>query len=156
MKTAIISMSALALVVGFGSYHQSAVVPYAVIGVVCAVVVLVALGKIKPRSYPIYIYGLSLALLWQMSMLGSYIVGADIHSEYFVVNRAIAEGWDLGYVHIYNTSAVLGWLSPIIAKVGIPVLWQFKALYPALFAGVPVILFFAYRRMIGEKRAFWA
>lgn len=156
MKTAIVSMLALVVLTAFGSYYQSPVVPYAVIGAICAVVVLVALGKVRPREYPIYLYGMSLALLWQTTMLGSHIVGADIHGEFLVANRAVAQGWDLSYPHIYNTSAVLGVLSPMFAKLGIPVLWQFKALYPAVFALVPVILYFAYKKMMGGQRAFWA
>ena len=156
MKTAIISMLALVAVTAFGSYYQSVVVPYVVVGSVCAIAILVAQGKIKPREYPIYIYGISLALLWKTSMLGHYIVGTDIQGEFFMVNRAIEQGWDLSYAHPYNTSLVLGGLSPLLAKIGIPVLWQFKALYPAVFACVPLLLYFAYRKMMGEKRAFWA
>jgi len=156
VKMAIVSMLALALVTALGSYYENAVVPYVVIGMVCAVAVLIALDKIKPREYPVYIYGLSLALLWQTTMFGSYIVGADIHGELFVANRAIAQGWDWSYVNVNNTSLVLGGLTPLLAKIGFAPVWQFKALYPALFAGVPLILWFAYSKMMGEKRAFWA
>jgi uncharacterized membrane protein len=156
MKTAIISMSVLAVLVAVGSYHQAVAVPYMVIGAICTVVVLVALGKIKPREYPVYIYGMTLALLWQTSMLGGYPVGSDIQGEYFIATRAVTQGWDWAYPHPFNTSVVLGGLAPVLDGAGMPVLWQFKALYPAMFASVPLILYFAYRKMMGERRAFWA
>ena len=116
-------MLALALVTAFGAYHQSAVVPYAVIGTIGIVTVLVALGKIKPREYPVYIFGMSLALLWQTSMMGSYIVGTDIHGELFTANRAIVQGWDLSYADPSNTSIVIGGLTPFLAKLGIDPVW---------------------------------
>ena len=156
MKKAIALVLALITLTGIGSVNQVAVIPYVVIAAVIIVTALIALDKIDGRCYPIYIYGLALALLWQTSMLGSYIVGADIHGEFFAANKAIIGGWDLGYVSTGNTSLALGGLSQLLAKLGIGLVWQFKVLYPAMFAIVPVILYLAYSRMVGAKRGYFA
>lgn len=156
MKKTAIGIVFLLFIVALGSYYQLHAVPYIVIVAVVAVTVLIALNKINERYYPVYIYGLALALLWQTSMLGSHIVGADIHGEFFVANKAITEGWNWSFAHVNNTSVVIGGLTPLLAKLGISPVWQFKALYPAVFAAVPVILYIAYSRMFGTKRAYFA
>ncbi len=156
MRTTIIGIISLLLLTALGSYYQVRAVPYVVITAVIVVTVLVTLGKINTKEYPLYVYGLALALLWQTSMLGSHIVGADIHGEFFVANKAITEGWDFSWAHVNNTSVVIGGLTPFLAKLGINPIWQFKALYPAIFAAVPLILYFAYKRMLGEKKAYFA
>jgi len=156
VKKAIALVLALITLTGIGSVNQVAAIPYVVIAAVITVTALIALDKIDGRCYPIYIYGLALALLWQTSMLGSYIVGADIHGEFFAANKAIIGGWDLGYVSTGNTSLALGGLSQLLAKLGIGLVWQFKVLYPAMFAIVPVILYLAYSRMVGAKRGYFA
>ena len=156
MKKAVVGIISLLLITALGSYYQVYAVPYVIITAIVVVTVLIALDKIDERYYPIYIYGLALALLWQTSMLGTWIVGADIHGEFFVANRAITDGWDWNFAHVNNTSIVIGGLTPLLAKLGISPVWQFKALYPAVFAAVPVILYFAYSRMLGTKRAYFA
>ena len=156
MKKAATFVVLLAILVGVGSVNLMTAVPYIVIATVVAITVLVALDKVNERYYPVYIYGLALVLLWQTSMLSSYVVGADIHGELFAANKAIVGGWDFGWTYVNNTSLVLGGITPLIAKLGIDPLWQFKALYPAIFALVPVILYYAYKKMMNEKKAYFA
>ena len=156
MKKALVVVLALLILTALGSVNRIAVVPYIVIITVVVVSVLIALDKISKRYYPVYIYGLMLALLWQTSMLGSHIVGADIHGEFYMTKVAITEGWDMSFTYVNNTSLVLSVVAPLLAKLGFDPVWQFKALYPAVFACVPVILYYAYRKMLGEKRAYFA
>ena len=156
MRAAIVSTLALLILTALGSYHQVRAVPYVIIVAVVVVTTLIALDKINEKHYPLYVYALALSLLWQTSMLGSWIVGADIHGEFYVASKAVASGWDFSWAHVNNTSVVLGGLTPLLAKLGISPLWQFKALYPAMFATVPMILYFAYRKMVGAKKAYFA
>ena len=156
MRKAFIFTILLAVLTGVGSVNLVIAVPYIVIAAVVTITVLVALDKVNEKCYPIYVYSLALALLWQTSMLSSYIVGADIHGELFTASKAIAGGWDFGWTYVNNTSLVLGGLTPLLAELGIDPVWQFKALYPGLFALVPVILYYAYRRMMNEKKAYFA
>ena len=156
MKKAIILSLALVVLTGVGAVNLVSAVPYIIIGFVCVVAVLVATDKIQPGHYPIYLFGMALALLWQTSMIGKYIMGVDAHTEYYVVQLVIANGWDLSWVNNNNTSFVLGAFIPGLAKVGIDPIWSFKAVCPFIFAFAPLALFYAYQRMIGGKRAFFA
>jgi uncharacterized membrane protein len=85
-------------------------------------------------------------------MLGHYIVGSDIHGEYYVANK----GLDINYQYVNNTSALLVFICPALKFVGISVIWQFKLLFPILYSIVPVILYFAFRKQIGGVKAFYA
>jgi len=156
MKKAISLSLALAVFTGVGSVYLLPAVGYVVIAAVIAVTILIALGKINKRYYPIYIFGLALSLLWQTSMLGIHIVGVDIHTEYFVANQAIANGWNLSWSNNSNTSIVLGLITPTLNKLGISPVWQFKAIFPFVCAFTPVILYYAFKRVLGEKRSFFA
>ncbi len=156
MKVAILTMASLGVTTALGAVYLNQPMMFIPPLALIAVTILVAVGKIQPRHYPIYIYGLALALLWQTSMLGRYIVGVDINTEYFVANMALANGWDWGWANNNNTSAVLGFVAPLFSKMGMPITWQFKALFPALFATAPVILWYAYRNLFGVKRAYFA
>jgi len=156
MKKAISLSLGLVVFTGIGSVYLLPMVGYVVIAAVIAVTILIALGKINKRYYPIYIFGLSLSLLWQTSMLGVHIVGVDIHTEYFVVNQTITNGWNLSWSNNSNTSIVLGLITPTLAKLGINPVWQFKAIFPFVCAFTPVILYYAFKRVLGEKRSFFA
>jgi len=108
------------------------------------------------KFIPIVIYSLSLSLLYMTSLQGSYLIGSDIHSEYYIAKRMMS-GWDFNYPHLYaaslSTSIVAPWLSRMMH---IDLVWIFKAVYPVMFAFVPVILWYAYRKMIGNWRASFA
>lgn len=101
----------------------------------------------------IFIYIIALILLYSTSLQGQYLVGTDIHSEYYISSR-MYNGWDINYPHLYNASISTAIIAPFISKVtGISLIWVYKAIYPALFALVPVILYFAYKKMIGRTPA---
>jgi len=155
MKKAITFILTLAAFTALGSVYQLSVVPYVVVASVVIITILVATNKISVRHYPVYMFGLALALIWQTSMLGTYIVGVDIHSEYFVAVQVIEYGWDWGWTNVGNTSVILTLLTPALAKSGIDPVWQFKALFPFVCAFVPVVLYYAFRRVFGEKRAYF-
>lgn len=149
-RIALIStLALLPIVSAVGAYYESRVTPYVVAAVVIAVTVLAVLGNVKGCQFFI-LYSLSLSLLWGTSMIGSHVIGNDIHSEMYVANRAIENGWDIAYRNGGNTSLVVAGIAPVLDRIGFDVVWQFKALYPALFAFVPPILFIAYRKITGD------
>jgi len=116
-----------------------------------------AMGKLK--YLPLYIFAISLSLLWQTSMLGISVVGSDITGEYGVSSMVMRDGWD--WTYFYGTSSgssvVVGLLAPWIAKVTtLDLVMVYKLVFPFIFAFVPVMLFHAFRKMFGETRAFFA
>ena len=157
MKKAIAFVLVLALLTSVGSIGLVRATPYIVILTVCVVSILVALGKIDAKCIPMYVFGLALARLWQTSMLGVNVVGVDIHNELSIVRHSIENGWVVHWANGNNSSLVLGGLAPVLAKyLGLSPTWQFKALYPAIYACTPVLLYCIYKRMIGSRYAYLA
>ena len=154
MKKAITFIIILSAFTGAGSIYQLAVVPYVVVASTIIITILVTFNKINEKYLPYYIFGLALSLIWQTSMLGNHLVGVDIHSEYYVTLVTIRNGWNLEWGNIGNTSIILTVLAPLFAKAGFDPIWQFKALYPFICAFTPLILYLAFKRYFGYKRAY--
>lgn len=145
--------------VAVGSVNQHEPVPYFVLLFTIGAILLVLFGKIKVKYLPIYIFTISLAILWQNTMLGTYLVGNDLNREYLLAMQAYNNGWDpAGYtVYMSNTSVVIGVVAPFISKVfHIDMVWVFKAVIPLFLAAVPLILYYAFSKQFGNKRAFYA
>lgn len=105
---------------------------------------------------PAVIYCVALGLLFMTSLQGGYLIGSDIHSEYYIAKRMMA-GWDVSYPHLYNASLSTAVVAPWLSRMThIDLVWVFKVVYPMMFASVPVILYVAYRKMIGGWRALFA
>lgn len=147
-------MAVMVMFTAICSIYQFRVVPYVVVISVITVTVLVVLGSIKESQLPVYIYGLALCLIWQTSMLGIHIVGIDIHTEYFTVNTIIDDGWNIHWANTANTSIVLTIVSPMLARIGLDPVWQFKALYPAICALSPLILYYAFKNIMTHTQAY--
>lgn len=156
MKLSIPLMIALVIFTAIGSYFQIWAVPYVVCVVVITVLVLSAFNKIPEKTYPLLLLGLALAMLWQQTMLGSYIVGTDINGEYFIANKTITSGWDWSYFHLNVTSIVINIFTPLLYKIGIPVVWQFKLIYPIVLSFVPLVLYLAFTKQFSRKISFYS
>jgi uncharacterized membrane protein len=149
-------MAILSLVV-LGARLQVAFIPYVLIAWIIAFVLLVTFNKINPRTYPIYLFGISLGLLWQTSLLGNGVVGADIQMEYYVSSVALNQGVAATNSYQYGASAVITMLAPFISRVlGIELIWIFKIILPIFLAIVPVIMYSVYKKLIDNKKALWA
>lgn len=151
MKRALSFAVGLPIISAIGAYYVSNITPYIVIFALIAVFVLVYTRKLT-EYYPYYIFGLSLALLWGTSMLGSHIVGNDIHGEYYITNSAIQNGWNIHLRNSNNTSFIVGGVAPFLSHI-IPAVWQYKLLYPFVFSWTPVLLYFGYRKLFDKRIA---
>jgi len=113
---------------------------------ICIVVGLVAFGRIPERYYPYLLYGIALSLLWSISLQSSYLIGTDIHLEYYYVHLAQTQGWDSSLPCTYNGSLPLVLFAPMLANLlGIDSLWILKVVFPAVFALVPVVAYFLFK-----------
>jgi uncharacterized membrane protein len=156
MKRALAFAISLPLVSAIGAYFISSITPYIIIVAIAIIFLLVLWDKLDKRYYPLYLFGISLAVLWGTSMLGQHIVGNDIHSEYYIVTQNMQTGWNISLHNGNNTSLALGWLAPMLGRLGFDPIWQFKLLYPFLFSFVPVLLYIAYKKLFNNKIAFIA
>lgn len=127
---------------------------YGVVGCAVAAMVLCAWGKLDGKAIPYLVFLLGLAFLYQSTLISNGLVGTDIHTEYYFYRMAL-DGWDTTIPHAYNTAIGATVIAPFLTNcLGVPGLWIFKAVFPALFALVPAILYIIYRKEFGERVAF--
>jgi len=117
---------------------------------ILAIIALVTANRLHHLS--IWVWMISASLILSTTMLGHYIVGSDIHGEYFIANQ----GFDSSLKNTNNTSVLLVFICPALKFIGISVVWQFKLLFPLLYSLVPVILYFAFKKQIGGIKSFFA
>lgn len=137
-----------------GARLQNIWLLYAMLILVCVFVGLVALNKVREKTYPLAIFAIGLSLLYQTTLIGPGLVGTDIHGEYYVYYKALS-GWDTSIPHPYNTSIGSTVLAPFLTNAfNISGYWIYKAVFPFLFAFVPVLLYFIFKKEFGAKISF--
>lgn len=154
---ALVTSIILAVSVAIGAHIGTIITPFILVSAIIIFIILVYLNKINSRNYPIYIYTITLCLMWQTTMLGQHIIGSDMAGEFYSSNTVFNDGiWhpSLHYGTQSSTSIVVGWLVPHIASIfHIGVVWVYKIVLPLVFSFVTVILYYAYRKQIGDKKA---
>ena len=127
---------------------------YAMLALICVYVGLVSFGKVSEKAYPLALFAIGLALLYQTTLIGPGLVGTDIHGEYYFYQKAL-NGWDTSIPNAYNTSIGSTVIAPFLTNTfHIPGYWVYKAVFPFFFAFVPVLLYFVFKREFGGKIAF--
>jgi len=126
---------------------------------IAAVVGLAAFGKfIQPQVYPLAVFVIGLCLLYQTTLMSPYLIGSDIYAEYYFYRSVASSGvWEASIPHLVNSCLSITMLAPIYSLVlHIDGIWMFKAIYPLLFALVPLILFHIFSQQISSQKAFLA
>ena len=118
---------------------------------ICLYVGLVVYNKVNSRGYPFAIYLIGLSLLLQTTLISNYLIGTDIHTEYYFYNLVREGGWDTTIPHAYNSCIGTTVLAPLLPISGY---WVYKLIFPCLFAFVPVLLYYIFRKEFGSKVAF--
>jgi len=127
--------------------------------IIAAVVGMAAFGRfIRPEIYPLAIFIIGLCLLYQTTLMSPYLVGSDINTEYRFYQAAIVNGfWDASIFSNIASCLSINILSPVYSLVlNIEGLWMFKAIYPLLFALVPLVLYHVFSQQMSRKKAFLA
>jgi len=125
--------------------------------IIAGVVGLAAFGRfIQPTIYPFAIFIIGLCLLYQTTLMSPYPIGSDIYTEYHFYRLAADNGfWNAAFPSTVNSCLSITIMAPVYSLfLGIDGSWLFKAVYPFIFALVPLILFQAFLRQIGPKKAF--
>jgi uncharacterized membrane protein len=126
---------------------------------IAAIVGLAAFGKfIQPNIYPLAIFIIGLCLLYQTTLMSPYLIGSDIYSEYHYYRLVANSGfWDASIPSTVNSCLSITMLAPVYTiLLNIDGTWMFKAVYPLLFALVPLILFHIFSQQMSPKKAFLA
>ena len=145
------------LVVAIGAYYGTIVTPLLLIGAITACIVSVALGKIEGNLIYFYIFGMSLGLLYQTTMLGMDVVGSDIHKELYYAKLNTMQPWDYSSRNTDNSSFTIWFITPLLSRLFmLDMLWVFKAVLPIFLSVVSIVLFSVFKRQFGEMRSFFA
>jgi uncharacterized membrane protein len=129
---------------------------------IVGVVIVVILGVLRaPRlghiELAVMIYAAALAMIWSSTLRSSFVYGWDIATEFFDLHYTIAHGV---WVANHTNDAYGAMLSVTVlpaelhALTGMADLLIFKALYPAIFALLPVGVFYLGRRILANRWAF--
>ena len=133
--------------------------------IICALFLLSSFGKLSPRLYPLIIFSIALALLFQTSFSNHYLNGGDIQFEYYVAQvTKNSQYWDSSLMatigigaNNYNTMLSITILPTIYSNVlNFDIFYVYTVIYPLLFSLVPVALYHIFERQIGSRFAFWS
>jgi len=160
LLAALLPLLAILGAILINAYYNNAPI-FALIFVIAIVIGLAAFNKfIHPRVYPIMIFMMALALLYQTTFISDYLVGSDIHIEHYVSNLVVEDGhW---HVDIPGTGAVNSCLSIVILApiyslmLNVDIVWLFKIIYPLFFSLVPLALFRTFSLQMKSQHAFLA
>ncbi len=128
-----------------------------VILAVAAVVGVAAFGKfIQLQAYPLAIFVIGLCLLYQTTLMSPYPVGSDIYTEYHFYDSVASNGiWQASIAYPVNSCLSVVMLAPIYSvALNISGIWMFKAIYPLIFALVPLVLYQVFSHQMSQKKAF--
>jgi len=118
-----------------------------------AVILLAAFERFIPVDlYPLAIWTISIALLYQTSLISPHLTGWDIHGEYHYANLVRLTGsWNPVLRGNPNAMLSIAMLSPIYGiLMGTDITWVFKLVVPFIFSLVPVALFEVYFRQLDQ------
>jgi len=139
--------------------YQSNLLLLVLIVIVAIIIGLVAFNKfIPPQAYPFTIVMMALALLYQTTLISNYLVGSDIHLEYYFAWLVEKNGfWNAAVTVPINACLSIVILAPVYSLLlNIDIIWLFKIVYPLLFALMPLALFRMLRLQIRPQYAFLA
>ena len=88
--------------------------------------------------------------------MSPYPVGSDIYTEYHFYRLAADAGfWNAAIPSTVNSCLSITVMAPVYSLfLNVDGSWLFKVVYPIIFALVPLILYEAFSRQIGPRKAF--
>ena len=120
------------------------------------IVILFAYNRISRKLYPLIIYIFSVSILFQTSLISSYVTGFDIQQEYYLANLVITNSfWNSNLNFVVNSMLSVTILAPILSIFSkIDLNWILKIIYTAVLALVPLGLYEVFKNQTNVKIAF--
>ncbi|HHX69517.1 MAG TPA: DUF2206 domain-containing protein [Gallicola sp.] len=102
---------------------------------------------LNDKILSITLYIIALSLLYHISLVGPYLNGSDIHTEYFYSNNVLINHyWDIEEFTNVNSMINMVIFLPILSLIlNVDLISVFKIILPLIFSAVPVILFYIYK-----------
>ena len=147
----------------FGTYsmnfYDNNIILMFLIVILAIIVILIAFDKFIPRNlYPLAVFVIAISLLFHRSLISMYIIGWDIHLEYYLCNLVNMNGiWDSTIPITYNAMLSIVMVAPIFSIISnMDITWVFKIIYPLVFSLVPLGLYRVFQKQTDDKIAFLA
>ena len=139
-----------------GARLQSNLLLFTMLGMIIIALLLAVFDKIDEKQYPALLFGIGLGLIYQVSLMTNHLVGTDIHYEYYFARLTYLNGsWDSTIGHSYNSAVSISVFIPMMARLlHMPLEWAFKIIPPLFLAGVPVVMFYIFKKEFDAKTAF--
>lgn len=120
------------------------------------IVILFAYDRIPRKVYPFLIFTMSVSILFQTSLISSYVSGWDIQYEYYLAELVMNNSyWFSNFNYVVNSMLSVTILAPILSIIPkIDLTWTLKVVYPILFSLVPLGLYDIFRKQTNSKIAF--
>ncbi len=121
-----------------------------------SVLMVVFMKKISTKLYPLYLFSISLGLLWTHSLISGDIIGGDIQLEYSTLSAVINNSfWDPQIHTNLNAMLSITIMPPVYSiLLGLSPVWLLKIIYSFLLSLVPMALFLMYKNFCSEKISF--
>lgn len=119
---------------------------------------LVGIGKIDSKYYPLFVFAISFSLLLHKALITNYIWGWDVNNEYFLANNVIANSfWDQNLPMNYNSMLSVMMMAPILSTfINTGLVWIMKIVYPFIFSLAPLGLYYVFHKQTSPRIAFFA
>ncbi|MGB9936898.1 MAG: DUF2206 domain-containing protein [Methanobacterium sp.] len=146
----------------FGSYlmtfYNNNLISVVLIIVLVLITILTVFNKIPQKLYPFTIWILSISLLYDSSLVSTYIWGWDIQNEFFLASNVLNNFyWNFGFNDAYNAMLSVVMLAPIYSIfTNMDLVYVLKVICPLLFSFVPIGLYKIYKSQTPPKIAFLA
>jgi uncharacterized membrane protein len=138
------------------NFYDSNTLQLFLLFVVSLVPVLIAFDKIPHGLYSLAIFVIAISLFYQSSLISQYLLGFDIHVEYYFSNLVNSNAyWNPQYPNNINAMLSIVMLGPIFSQIcGLSLTWVFKAIYPLLYSLVPLGLYQILQKQVSKKISF--
>ena len=125
---------------------------------------LMTFGKISSSLFPFAILAIAIALLFQTTLVSSYLNGWDIHFEYYLAKvTETHQYWNYALMPMlvgpnnYNTMLSITILPTVYSTVlNLDLFYVYTIIYPLVFSLVPLALYLIYETRLGSREAFWS
>lgn len=123
---------------------------------IAAIPLLVVFDRIPKGLYGLAIFITALSLLYHWSLISAGLRGTDVFEEYYWASQILNHGlWNFALAADYNAVLSVVLIPPVYSIYGnVDLIWVFKIIIPFLYAGVPLGMFIAFQKQMGEKMAF--
>jgi uncharacterized membrane protein len=145
----------------FGTYlvnfHHNNILLMFLIVIIALIALLIGFDKFIPKNlYPLAVFVIAISLLYHRSLISMYIIGWDIHTEYYLANLVEMNAmWDSTIPSAANAMLSITMLAPIFSDIcGMSLTWVFKTIYPLLFSLVALGLYRIFQKQTDDKIAF--